>query len=99
VEQKLKDLEKRMEQMEKKEKAMYAKFKELQSEIDMIMKKDEQNYSHVTGEKVNHLTEINEEMFRQNVRLRELIENCIAENKVPTQKKYYEMLLEANEHR
>ncbi|MFA1819133.1 hypothetical protein ACDX78_02825 [Virgibacillus oceani] len=95
MERKLKDLEKRTEQLEKKEKAVHVKLQALQSEIDMIMKKDKQA---VTGEKVNHLTEINEEMFRQNVRLRELIENCIAQNEIPTQKKYYEALLEAHEN-
>ena len=88
------DLEKRTEHLEQKEKAVYIKLEELQNEIDILMKRNNQQ---VTGEKVNHLTEINEEMFQQNVRLRELIENCIAENEVPTQKKYYEALLEAND--
>lgn len=97
MEQKLKHLEKRTGQLEQKEKAVYAKLQALQSEIDLIMKKDKQDHSHVNSEKVNYLTEINEEMFRQNARLRYLIENCIAGNEVPTQKKYYEALLEASD--
>jgi hypothetical protein len=98
MEEKLGNLEKRTKQLEKREKAMYAEIKGLQSEVDLILKKNKQDNFNISGEKVNHLTEINEEMFRQNVRLRELIEYCIAENEVPTQKKYYEALLEAKEN-
>ncbi|MEC5425008.1 hypothetical protein QGM71_16085 [Virgibacillus sp. C22-A2] len=44
--------------------------------------------------KVSYLTEINEQMFRQNVRLREYIEGCIQTKTVPTQEKYYQVLQE-----
>jgi hypothetical protein len=97
MEKKLLDLEKRTEQLEKKEKAVYSKMKELENEMDMRLKKEKQGNANGSGVKVNHLTEVNEEMFRQNVRLRELIEQCIAENEVPTQEKYYTALLAAKE--
>ncbi|WP_164215123.1 hypothetical protein [Virgibacillus sp. YIM 98842] len=97
MEQKLLELEKRTEQLEKKEKAVYSKIKDLENEIDVLLKQEKLPFVNVSENKVHHLTEVNEEMFRQNVRLRELIEYCIAEKEVPTQEKYYEALLAANE--
>lgn len=97
MEEKLQELENRTAQLEKKEKAVYTRIKELENELDILLRKEKQQQPAISVEKINHLTEVNEEMFRQNVRLRELIEYCIASNAVPTQEKYYEALLAAKE--
>lgn len=97
MERTLLELEKRTEKLEKKEKAVYSKIKELENELDILLRKEKKKQSAISGEKINHLTEVNEEMFRQNVRLRELIEHCIDENRVPTQEEYYRSLMAAKE--
>ncbi|GAB3801266.1 hypothetical protein [Virgibacillus kimchii] len=70
MEQNLQELEKRTAQLEKKERAVYNKIKELESELDILLKKEKPVCGNFSSEKANHLAEVNEEMFRQNVRLR-----------------------------
>lgn len=70
----------------------------MQEQIDQLHKMMEHlsssNYEKevsppVYDQKLLYLTEINEEMFQQLIRLRNFIEECIEDNIVPSHQKYY----------
>lgn len=89
-----------MRLLEEEYRGLAAQLKELRLEMDVTVKNAvesvKSNQSAPSGDKVNYLQEVNEQMFQQNVRLRELIEICIQEQVVPTQEEYYLALKEEN---
>ncbi|MFD2043538.1 hypothetical protein ACFSTA_04025 [Ornithinibacillus salinisoli] len=93
-------LEKRLKQVEVKNSTLYAQVKELRKELDITIEKvmglSSMNHSSSSTDKLDYLQEVNEQMFQQNLRLRNLIEKCIEENVVPTHEKYYDALKEVN---
>ncbi|MUK88554.1 hypothetical protein GMD78_09145 [Ornithinibacillus sp. L9] len=98
MDDKVVQLEKRVREMEKNNATFQAELKELKVELDLSIKKTLEslttNQGFAGNEKINYLQEVNEQMFQQNLRLRNLIEKCIQNHIVPTQDQYYEALRE-----
>ncbi|WP_018933163.1 hypothetical protein [Gracilibacillus lacisalsi] len=90
-------LEQRVVQLEKEHEHLKRAIRSLQAELDITIKKtldSRQQQSAPDLTKMTYLQEVNEQMFQQNVRLRNLIEKCIERSSVPTQENYYKALRE-----
>ncbi|WP_138416298.1 V-type ATPase 116kDa subunit family protein [Aquibacillus sediminis] len=97
MEAKVARLEQRISQVEQDNKQLSRSLQGLQAELDLALKKTVESAQQTAApelNKVNYLQEVNEQMFQQNVRLRELIEKCMDTNTVPTQDMYYQALKE-----
>ncbi|WP_163970570.1 hypothetical protein [Oceanobacillus halotolerans] len=95
IESKIDVLEKRVAELERSNKSLYDQLRAMQLDMEEMMQTNiltSQRSSASTSQKVEYLTEVNEEMFQQNVRLREFIEDCIEAEVVPTRQQYYDML-------
>ncbi|MBM4765223.1 hypothetical protein [Bacillus sp. B15-48] len=93
IEARVVKLEKEMEQQKKKNESLYAQVRELQEVVSELVERNTMLAGNDSQEgKVRILTEVNEQMFQQNKRLRQFIEYCIEENVVPTQQEYLKAL-------
>ncbi|WP_382396884.1 hypothetical protein [Lentibacillus salinarum] len=69
----------------------------MQAEMDTPVqnpKESVQSQTEASETKLHYLTEVNEQMFQQNLRLREYLEHCIYNGTVPTHGNYYHILRE-----
>jgi len=92
----LRNVIKQVEWLEKENQARLTQIKNIEMELDVIIKKI-MNQSHAqpdTDRQTNYLKEVNEQMFQQNMRLREFIETCMEKQKIPDLNGYYEALKE-----
>lgn len=81
----------RIEKLEHNEKQVREQIDQLQKmmeHLSTINNKQEEQHPDYT-QKLLRLTEVNEEMFQQLVRLRNFIEECIEQNIVPSNQTYY----------
>jgi FtsZ-binding cell division protein ZapB len=88
-------LEQKIEELIKADESLYTHLQNVQAEVDAIMKKIRNSSDQPVqsdDRKVSYLAEVNEEMFQQNFRLRQLIERCVEEKLIPTQDEYYKAL-------
>ncbi|MFE8700143.1 hypothetical protein ACFYKX_05830 [Cytobacillus sp. FJAT-54145] len=89
------DLLQRVEALERANEVIIRQIRSLQHEVVNI---EQRAHTTINSEastdnrKITYLTEANEQMFQQLIRLRQLIENCIESNEVPTHTQYYEAL-------
>lgn len=93
----MKGLEERVSELEKQNDSLYSDLRSLKAEIDLLMQgttDSEQNQPEASETKLHYLTEVNEQMFQQNRRLRGYIEACIDNGEVPTHEAYYRVLRE-----
>ncbi len=95
-------LEKRVERLEQQFKELTSKSEMLGNQlndlhivIESILSNTTlfpQDKANVEEGKIKYLTDVNEQMFKQNIRLRQFIENCIETQTIPDHKGYYEAL-------
>lgn len=90
TEERIINIETRLSKLEKDRKHMVEHIHELQITIEKLNQTPSinQNYQQPTNPKVEYLTIANEQMFKQNQRLREYIEDCIRGDKKLDQKGY-----------
>lgn len=99
MEKRLMEMEKKIEKLKKAGGLLHNRVGELELRVAKCVENLSSSsieQSPVLDSKVHYLTEVNEQMFQQNVRLRQFIENCITTHKVPTQAGYYDALKERN---
>ncbi|MCZ0703777.1 putative RNase H-like nuclease (RuvC/YqgF family) [Natronobacillus azotifigens] len=99
MEKRLMEMEKKIEALKKADGFLHNRIGELELRVTKYeeeLSSTSIRQSPVLDSKIHHLTEVNEQMFQQNVRLREFIENCVTTHKVPTQAGYYDALKERN---
>jgi hypothetical protein len=93
IEQRLETIETRLQQLEKDRKHMIAHIHELQLLIEKFQPASiSQDLTHPANTKIEYLTAANEQMFKQNQRLREYIIDCIDGRKTLDQKEYLKAL-------
>lgn len=83
-------LQRQLETLEKADQAIHMRVEELER------KAENSAYSRAVENKLNNLTEVNEQMFQQNLRLRQFIEECIEVRTIPTSTMYYDVLRDDN---
>jgi predicted ribosome quality control (RQC) complex YloA/Tae2 family protein len=89
----LSEIEKKIEDLEKADKSLQEQLTLLLEEVSQITKAASMNTTaSPTSNKLIYLTEVNEQMFQQIVRLRQLIEYCMEARSVPTHAQYLQAL-------
>ncbi|AST90748.1 MULTISPECIES: hypothetical protein [Sutcliffiella] len=89
------DLALKVEELTRADETIKAELRQLQLEIDQLEQRTKivsQTEGFGNETKLNYLTEVNEQLFQQNVRIRQMIERCIDTNTVPTHEEYLKVL-------
>ena len=95
MESKIKDLEQSITELKKVDNQIKKQLEDLQYELLGLINVTKNNNtieSNSTDSKQKYLTEVNEQLFQQNVRIRQLIETCIENNQVPSHRDYLRAL-------
>jgi wobble nucleotide-excising tRNase len=93
IQSQLSGIEKKIEELEKVDKSLQEQLSLLLEEISQITQSTRMNTTaSPTSNKISYLTEVNEQMFQQTVRLRQLIEYCMEARAVPTHAQYLQAL-------
>ncbi|WP_139311182.1 hypothetical protein [Bacillus sp. MRMR6] len=89
----LSEIEKKIEELEKADKSLQDQLTLLLEEVSQITQAERINISSSpASNKTTYLTEVNEQMFQQIVRLRQLIEYCMEARAIPTHAQYLQAL-------
>ena len=84
-------LEKEFVQLKTKYATLHTDVRELQEVLNEVWQASTfppRTETDLSDDKVKYLTEVNEQMFKQNRRLRALIEHCVEAQTIPTHQEY-----------
>ena len=95
MESKIKEIEQSITELKKVDNLIKKQLEDLQYELLAIINVTKNNNTiepNPTDSKHKYLKEVNEQLFQQNVRIRQLIETCIENNMVPSHRDYLRAL-------